>query len=153
MKSRTEQAAKTCRANSFITRSLCHGRSVYHTLFLVPKSQGCDIDAHTKKKVNLKNCPRSSVYRSPYIKYTRLTHTNMIQIPLYHIFSSQDGTRANAFVRIFTLSNINISATSRSIAIKFNLYQHWGGRKAALCFWSDRSRTLVSMSTDSSHRL
>ena len=31
--------------------------------------------------------------------------------------------------------------------------EHWGGGKAALCFGADQIRTLVSMATDSSHRV
>ena len=34
-------------------------------------------------------------------------------------------------VRRFTLSNMNISETSRPIEIKFNLEHHWVGGKAA----------------------
>ena len=56
-------------------------------------------------------------------------------------------------VRLLTLSNMNISATSRQIATKFYLKHHWGGGKAALGFWPDRIGTLVSMATDSSHRV
>ena len=52
-----------------------------------------------------------------------------------------------------TLSNMNISATSRPIATKFYLKHHWGGGKAALGFWLDLIGTLVSMATDSSHRV
>ena len=52
---------------------------------------------------------------------------------------------------MFTLSNINISETSESIAIKFYLKHYWGGKKAALGFGADRFRILVSMATDSSH--
>ena len=55
-------------------------------------------------------------------------------------------------VRAFTLSNFNISETSRPIVIKFDLEHHWGGGLAALGFGSDWIRTLVSMATDSSHR-
>ena len=58
-----------------------------------------------------------------------------------------------ASVRPFTLSNMNISATSRSIGMKFYLKHHWGGGKAAIGFDPDRIRTLVSMATDSSHRV
>ena len=47
---------------------------------------------------------------------------------------------------------MNISETSWSIEIKFYLKHHWGGGKAAIGFWPDRVRTLVSMATDSSHR-
>ena len=56
-----------------------------------------------------------------------------------------------ASVRPFTLSNMNISATSGPIATKFYLKHHWGGGKAALGFLPDRIGTLVSMATDSSH--
>ena len=56
-------------------------------------------------------------------------------------------------VRLFTLSNINISATSWPIGMKFYLKHHWGGGKASVGFDPDRIRTLVSMATDSSHRV
>ena len=46
---------------------------------------------------------------------------------------------------------MNISETSRPIAIKFYLKHHWGGGKASVAFDPDRIRTLVSMATDSSH--
>ena len=48
---------------------------------------------------------------------------------------------------------MNISETSRPITIKFYLKHHWDGGKAALCFGADQIRTLVSMATDSSHRI
>ena len=51
-------------------------------------------------------------------------------------------------VRLFTLSNMNISETSGPIAIKFYLKHHWGGGKAALGFGPDQIGTLVSMATD-----
>ena len=56
-----------------------------------------------------------------------------------------------ASVRPSTLSNMNISETSRPITTKFYLKHHWGGGKAALD--ADQIRTLVSMATDSSHRV
>ena len=56
-------------------------------------------------------------------------------------------------VRAFTLSNMNISATSGPIVTKFYLKHHWVGGKDALGFGLDRIRTLVSMVTDSSHRV
>ena len=56
-------------------------------------------------------------------------------------------------VGLFTLSNMNISATSGPILIKSDLNHHWGGGKAALGFGPDRIRTLVSMAADSSHRV
>ena len=56
-------------------------------------------------------------------------------------------------VHASTLSNMNISETGRRIAIKFYKKHHWGGGKAALGFGADQIRTLVSMATDSSHRV
>ena len=53
----------------------------------------------------------------------------------------------------FTLSDMNISKTSWPSIIKFHLKHHWGGVLAALGFGPDRIRTLVSMATDSSHRV
>ena len=47
----------------------------------------------------------------------------------------------------------NISATSGPIVRIFYLNHHWGGGKAALGFGPDRIGTLVSMATDSSHRV
>ena len=58
-----------------------------------------------------------------------------------------------ASVRALTLSNMNISATSRPIKMKFYLKHHWGGGKPSVGFDPDRIRTLVSMATDSSHRV
>ena len=58
-----------------------------------------------------------------------------------------------ACVRASTLSNMNISETNRPITINFYLKRHWGGGKAALGFSADQIRTLVSMATDSSHRV
>ena len=57
-----------------------------------------------------------------------------------------------ASVRPFTFSNMNISATSWLIGI-FYLKHHRGGGKASVGFDPDRIRTLVSMATDSSHRV
>ena len=58
-----------------------------------------------------------------------------------------------ASVHLFTLSDMNISETSCPIIIKFHLKNHWGGGLAALGFGPDRIRTLVSMATNSSHRV
>ena len=44
---------------------------------------------------------------------------------------------------VFTLSNMNISATSGPMATKFDLKHHWGGGKAAFGFGSDQIGTLV----------
>ena len=57
-----------------------------------------------------------------------------------------------AWVRVFTLSNMNISETNGSIATKVYLKHHLGGGLAALGFGPDGIRTLVSMATESSHR-
>ena len=56
-------------------------------------------------------------------------------------------------VHALTLSNMNISATNWPIGMKFYLKHHWGRGKASVCFGLDRIRTLVSMATDSSHRV
>ena len=48
---------------------------------------------------------------------------------------------------------MNISKTNGSIATKFYLKHHLGGGLAALGFGPDRIRTLVSMATESSHRV
>ena len=56
-------------------------------------------------------------------------------------------------MRALTLSNMNISTTSRPIATKFYLKHVWGGGKAALGFWPDQIGTLISMATDSSNRV
>ena len=45
------------------------------------------------------------------------------------------------------------SKTGGTIAITFYLKHHLGSRKAALSFGPDRIRTLVSMTTDSCHRV
>ena len=48
---------------------------------------------------------------------------------------------------------MNISATSGPITMKFYQKYHWDGGKAALGFGPDRIQTLVSMATNSSHRV
>ena len=48
---------------------------------------------------------------------------------------------------------MNISETSGPIATKFYLKHYMVGGKAASGFGPDRIRTLVSMATDSSHRV
>ena len=54
---------------------------------------------------------------------------------------------------VFIFSNMNISETSGSIVTKFYLKHYWVGGKDALGFGPDRIRPLVSMTTDSSHRV
>ena len=56
-------------------------------------------------------------------------------------------------VCVSTLSNMNISKTRGPIATKFYLKHHLVGGKEALGFGPDRIGTLVSMATDSYHRL
>ena len=56
-------------------------------------------------------------------------------------------------MRALTLSNLNISTSSGPIITKFNLKHHWDGGKAAVGFGPGRIGTLVSMATDSSHRV
>ena len=56
-------------------------------------------------------------------------------------------------VRLSTLSNMNISEISWLIGIKFHQKHYLGGGLTALGFGPDRIRTLVSMATDSSHRV
>ena len=56
-------------------------------------------------------------------------------------------------VCLSTLLNINTSETSGPIATKLDLNHHWGEGKVALGFEQDRIGTLVSMATDSSHRV
>ena len=50
----------------------------------------------------------------------------------------------------------SVSACVRACVNTFKheyLHHHWGGGKAAICFWPDKIGTLVSMATDSSHRV
>ena len=86
------------------------------------------------------------------------------QITLVYFFSSPEPkaqgelivyqSRRRLSVRLcVNFSNSYISATSGPIVTKFYLNHHWGGGKAALGFGPDRIGTLVSMATDSSHRV
>ena len=58
-----------------------------------------------------------------------------------------------AWVGLFTLSNMNISATSRLNSTKFYLKHPFGGELITLGFGPGRIETLVSMATNSSHRV
>ena len=69
------------------------------------------------------------------------------------VYRSSRRPSVRASVRVSTLSNMNISETNGSIATKFDLKHHLGGRLAALGFGPDQIRTLVSMATESSHRV
>ena len=63
------------------------------------------------------------------------------------------GVEQGPCVSPFTLSDMNISETSWLTIIKFHVKRHWGRGLAELGFGLDRIRTLVSMATDSSHRV
>ena len=52
-----------------------------------------------------------------------------------------------------TISNMNISATSGPVTMKFYQKHHWDGGKAALGFGPDWIKTLFSMATNSSYRV
>ena len=58
-----------------------------------------------------------------------------------------------ASVPPYTHSDINISETNWLIKILFHHKHHWGGGLSVLGFGLDWIRTLVSMATDSSHRV
>ena len=63
------------------------------------------------------------------------------------------GVRPASVVRLSsTISNMNISATSGPITMKFYQKHHWDGGKAATGFGPDWIKTLVPMATDRSHR-
>ena len=66
-------------------------------------------------------------------------------------YTSRGGVRP--CVRPSTLLNIYISETSGPIATKFYLKHHWDGEQAALGFEQDHIGTLVSMATESPHRV
>ena len=65
----------------------------------------------------------------------------------------QSSRRLCVCVCVFTFSNMNISKTRGPIATKFHLKHHWVEGKDVLGFGPDQIRTLVSMATDSSHRV
>ena len=69
------------------------------------------------------------------------------------VYQSSRGLSVCLSVCVFTFSNMNISETSGPIATKFYLKHHWARGKDALGFGPDRIGTLVSMETDSSHRV
>ena len=113
---------------------------------------------YTKELQNL-SCAMSKWLRSRYIYVciTFLAHLSQRLIGELIVYRSSRrlSVRAcvRASVRALTLSNMNISATSRPIKMKFYLKHHWGGGKPSVGFDPDRIRTLVSMATDSSHRV
>ena len=68
---------------------------------------------------------------------------------------TQHGVYQSVSVSVYpsTLSNMNTSKTSWPIKIKFHRELYWGGGLAALGLVLDQIGTLVSMATDSSHRV
>ena len=82
-----------------------------------------------------------------------LAHLSRRLIGELIVYRSSRRLSVRACVRPFTLSSMNISATSWPIGMKYYLKHHWCGEKASVCFDPDRIRTLVSMATDSSHRV
>ena len=95
------------------------------------------------KSSNILNSSHKRIFSSPEPK----AHGELI------VYQSSRRPCVRPSVCPLTLSNMNISATSWPIATKFYLKHHWGGGKVALGFWPDRIGTLVSMATDSSHRV
>ena len=83
-------------------------------------------------------------------KYVLLAHLSRRLRGELIVYRSSRRPSVRACVRVFTLSNMNISETNGSIATKFYLKHHLGGGLAALGFEPDRIRTLVSMATESS---
>ena len=94
--------------------------------------------------------PASVVVRRPF---TFLAHLSRRLIGELIVYRSSRCPCMRPSVPAFTLSNMNISATSWLIEMKFYLKHHWGGGKASIGFDPDWIRTLVSMATDSSHRV
>ena len=82
-----------------------------------------------------------------------LAHLSRRLIGELIVYRSSRRPSVRASVRPFTLSNMNISATSWQIEMKFYLKHHLGWGKASVGFEPDRIRTLVSMATDSSPRV
>ena len=86
---------------------------------------------------------------SYYFLYAFLAHLSRRLIGELIVYQSS----RRPCVGASTFSNMNISETSRQIAVKFDLKHHWGGGKVSVGFDPDLIRTLVSMATDSSHRV
>ena len=108
--------------------------------FAMDKSKS-KMGASVSKEFSLSVCPGhiSYIFSSPELK---------AQGELIVWDSSQRPS-----VRASTLSNMNIFETSVPIVIKFHLEHHLDEGLAAQGFGPDRIRTLVSMATDSSHRV
>ena len=92
---------------------------------------------------NIKTCLLVYTYRSQVSVYRTIGHL----VLLAHLVIEP------SFVDAFVLSNTNTSAISQPITIKFYQKHYWGGGQVTLGFVLGWKRTLVSMATDSSHRL
>ena len=96
--------------------------------------------------------PDRLVFLRWYI-FSFLAHLSRRLIGELIVYRSSRRPCVRPSVRPFIFSNMNISATSWSIGMKFYLKHHWGGGKASVGFDQDWIRTLVSMAKDSSHRV
>ena len=89
-------------------------------------------------------------YQSLYLSPTFLAHLSRRLIGELIVYRSSQRAYVRGSVTIFKheyLCNLWL------IGMKFYLKHHWGGEKASVGFDPDRIRTLVSMATDSSHRV
>ena len=105
------------------------------------------------QKNSTENCHFYSCEKPLYIAWVCLAHLSRRLRGELIVYRSSWRPSVRACVRVFTLSNMNISETNGSISTKFYLKHHLGGGLAALGFGPDRIRTLVSMATESSHRV
>ena len=67
-----------------------------------------------------------------------LAHLSRRLIGELVVYRSSRRPSVRPCVRLLTLSNMNISATSWPIGMKFYLKHHWGGGKASVGFDPDR---------------
>ena len=92
-------------------------------------------------------------FKSRIFRICLLAHLSRRLIGELIVYRSSRRALVRLSVRPLTLSNMNISATSWPIGMKFYLKHYLGGGKALVPFDPDLIRTLVSMATDSSHRV
>ena len=109
------------------------------------------LSAPLLQKKKQKQVSENGVHMSKIVVF--LAHLSRRLIGELIVYRSSRRPSVRALVRLLTLSNMNIPATSWPIGMKFYLKHHWGGGKASVGFDLDRIRTLVSMATDSSHRV
>ena len=69
------------------------------------------------------------------------------------VYQSSRRPSVRPYGSVLTLSSMNISTISKSSTTKFYLKHHLGGGKVVFGLGLDRIGTLVSMTTDSSHRV